>query len=183
MESKSVIENRSLFEKLKDFEARSIAHDVSSTSQRDGEGNWDGVVFRLGEHRLTIGITEVEEILTLPASTPVPGAHDWLIGMANVRGNLVTIVDLGWFLFGSRTPITTRTRLILTRLQGRYAGLIVDEVFGQRHFNRADLSPLDDQPDALEGLVQDEFPQGEDHWGRFQLRQLMTEPRFLDGSA
>lgn len=183
MESKPASEDHSLFEKLLDFEARSIAHDVSSSSQRDSETNWDGVVFRLGEHRLTIGITDVDEILPLPNATPVPGAQDWLLGMANVRGNLVTIVDLGWFLFGTRTPITMRTRLILTRLQGRYVGLIVDEVFGQRHFNRNDLTEIDAPPEALEGLVRDQFPQGEDRWGRFQIRQLMTEPRFLDGSA
>ncbi len=180
MESKS---GKSLFELLRDFEARSIAHDVSSSTQRDSESNWDGVVFRLGEHRLTIGITDVDEILPLPPSTPVPGSQEWLIGMANVRGNLVTIVDLGWFLFGSRTPITARTRLILTRLQGRYLGLIVDEVFGQRHFNRNDLTPEDEPAEALQGLVQDHFPQGEEIWGRFRINELMTESRFLDGSA
>ncbi len=183
MESKSATENRWLFEKLRDFEVRSMAHDVSTSSQRDSETNWDGVVFRLGEQRLTIGITDVDEILPLPNATPVPGSRDWLIGMANVRGNLVTIVDLGWFLFGSRTPITMRTRLILTRLQGRYVGLIVDEVFGQRHFNRNDLAPLDEPQESLQRLVEDQFPQGEDRWGRLQLRQLMTDPRFLDGSA
>lgn len=174
---------KSLFDLLHDFEQRSVAHDVSSSSQRDRETNWDGVVFRLGEHRLTIAITEVDEILPLPQATPVPGARDWLIGMANVRGNLVTIVDLGWFLFGSRTPITARTRLVLTRLQGRFLGMIVDEVFGQRHFNRQDLTADEQPPEALGGLVKDHFPQGEERWGLFRMNQLMTDPRFLDGSA
>lgn len=174
---------KSLFALLADFEARSIAHDVTTSTQRDSESNWDGVVFRLGEHRLTIGITDVDEILPLPTATPVPGSQDWLLGMANVRGNLVTIVDLGWFLFGSRTPITARTRLILTRLQGRYLGLIVDEVFGQRHFNRNDLTTDDDLIEALNGLVRDHFPQGEERWGRFRINELLTESSFLDGSA
>lgn len=174
---------KSLFELLGDFERRSIAHDASGSSQRDRDNTWDGVVFRLGSHRLTVGITEVDEILPLPQATPVPGSRDWLLGMANVRGNLVTIVDLGWFLYGSRTPITARTRLILTRLQGRYLGLIVDEVFGQRHFNIPEM--VEEKPDdeALEGLVDQVFPQGEERWGRFRVNQLMTDPAFLDGSA
>jgi twitching motility protein PilI len=174
---------QSLFELLADFERRAVAHDASGASQQDRENTWDGVVFRLGQHRLTVGITEVDEILPMPQATPVPGARDWLLGMANVRGNLVTVVDLGWFLYGSRTPITARTRVILTRLQGRYLGLIVDEVFGQRHFNVQDV--VDDSADdeALSGLVNQSFPQGEERWGRFRIDQLMTNPSFLDGSA
>ncbi len=174
---------KSLFGLLADFERRSMAHDASGSSQRDRDNTWDGVVFRLGPHRLTVGITEVDEILPLPQSTPVPGATDWLLGLANVRGNLVSIVDLGWFLFGSRTPITARTRLILTRLQGRYLGLIVDEVFGQRHFNINDVvdQPLDDE--SLTHRIERIFTQGEERWARFRMNQLLTDPKFLDGSA
>lgn len=174
---------KSLFGLLADFEQRSVEHDASTASQRDRENTWDGVIFRLGGHQLTAGITEVDEILPLPQATPVPGAKDWLLGMANVRGNLVTLVDLGWFLFGSRTPITARTRVILTRLQGRYLGLIVDEVYGQRHFNVNDV--VDEKPDdeAIAGLVEQYFAQGEDRWGRFRTHQLMTDPDFLDGAA
>lgn len=174
---------KTLFGLLADFERRSTAHDASGSSQRDRDNTWDGVVFRLGPHRLTVGITEVDEILPLPQSTPVPGAIDWLLGLANVRGNLVTIVDLGWFLFGSRTPITARTRLILTRLQGRYLGLIVDEVFGQRHFNVQDVleDTLDDE--SLSARIERIFIQGEERWARFRMNQLLTDPAFLDGSA
>lgn len=173
----------SLFELLGDFERRSVAREVSDASQRDGEATWDGVVFRLGAHQLTVGITEVEEILPMPQITPVPGSKEWLLGMANVRGNLVTVVDLGWYLTGTRTPITARTRLILTRLQGRHLGLIVDEVFGQRHFNLADAldEAIDDE--ALAGLVERYFPQGKERWGHFRIGDLMTRSAFLDGSA
>ena len=176
-------EASSLFVLLQDFEQRSVEHDVTGASQRDRDNNWDGVVFRLGEHRLTVSITDVDEILPLTGSTPVPGAREWLIGMANVRGNLVTIVDLGWFLFGSRTPVTARTRLMLTRMQGRYLGLIVDEVFGQRHFNRKDTSPEPDEARRLDGLVQHRFRQAEDFWGIFRLSDLMGNPEFLDAAA
>jgi len=174
---------KSLFELLADFERRSVAHDASGSSQRDRQNAWDGVVFRLGTHRLTVGITEVDEILPLPQATPVPGSRDWLLGMANVRGNLVTIVDLGWFLYGSRTPVTARTRLILTRLQGRYLGLIADEVFGQRHFSVEDVVEEKPEDEAIDALVDQAFVHGEERWSRFRVNRLMTDPVFLDGSA
>lgn len=175
--------DKSLFRVLGDFERRSVEHDASGASQQDRDNTWDGVVFRLGPHRLTVGITEVDEILPLPNATAVPGAREWLLGMANVRGNLVTIVDLGWFLFGSRTPITARTRLILTRLQGRFLGLIVDEVFGQRHFSLPDRISESIDDESLAGLVDEFFPQGDEKWGRFQMDRLMSSTQFLDGAA
>src|SRR6056297_3717276 len=174
--------DKSLFRVLGDFERRSIEHDASGASQQDRDNTWDGVVFRLGPHRLTGVITEVDEILPMPTATAVPGARDWLLGMANVRGNLVTIADLGWFLYGSRTPITARTRLILTRLQGRYLGLIVDEVFGQRHFSLPDRVDESIDDEALAGLVDESFPQGDEKWGRFKMDRLMSSSDFLDGA-
>lgn len=175
--------SRSLFELLVDYQQRSVQHDVSGASQRDHEHVWDGVVFRLGQHRLTLGITEIDEILPFPQATPVPGAKDWLLGMANVRGNLVTVVDPGWFLYGSRTPVTARTRLILTRLQGRHLGLMVDEVFGQRHFDTRDVVEQDFGEEALAELVTQVFRQGEECWGRFRMDRLTGDPGFLDGAA
>lgn len=172
-----------LFDRLADYEQRSIRHEAGAGGQREQHTNWDGVVFRLGDERLTVPIDAVEEILPFPQSTPVPGAKEWLLGLANVRGNLVTIVDLGWFLIGTRTPVTARTRLILTRLQGRHLGLVVDEVFGQRHFHTDDLEDLDDETDRLGGLVEQRFPQGERAWGVFRINDLMRQTEFLDGAA
>ncbi|GAB4168704.1 MAG: chemotaxis protein CheW [Wenzhouxiangellaceae bacterium] len=172
-----------LFGLLADYERRAMAHDVSDSSQRDRENTWDGVVFRLGPHRLTVGIDEVDEILPYPVSTPVPGAADWLIGLANVRGNLVTVVDLGWFLYGSRTPVTARTRLILTRLQGRHLGLIVDEVYGQRHFSRDATAETTIDDESLQGRLGETFVHGDEQWTRLKLDALLRDPEFLDGSA
>ena len=49
------------------------------------------------------GFDEVVEILPMPQVTPVPGAQPWLLGVANIRGNLLPIVDLKQFLEGERT--------------------------------------------------------------------------------
>lgn len=171
-----------LFKLLLDYEQRSIRHDAGGVSQRDRPSKWDGVVFRLADYQLTCAIDAVDEILPFSLPTPVPGAKEWLLGLANVRGNLVTIVDLGWFLFGTRTPVTTRTRLILTRLQGRFVGLMVDEVYGQRHFHTKDLRPHNGEDD-LDGLVQGHFPQGENRWGILRLEELMQRGSFIDGAG
>jgi twitching motility protein PilI len=172
-----------LFKLLGDYEQRSLGHDVGDAGRQQQISNWDGVVFRLGEHRLTCRIDQVEEIIAFPPCYPVPGTKEWLLGLANVRGNLAPVSDLGWFLFGSRTPVTARTRLILTKLQGRLAGLVVDEVFGQRHFHTDDLEDDPHWKDTvLNGLVHQNFPSAEQNWGVFRIDELQRRMDFMNGS-
>lgn len=172
-----------LFARLADYERRSLDHDVGEAARQQQISNWDGVVFRLGDYYLTCRIDQVEEIIAFPPFTPIPGAKDWLLGLANVRGNLAPMSDLGWFLFGSRTPVTNRTRLIISRMQGRLAGLVVDEVFGQRHFHTDDLKDEADWNDTpLSGLVQQQFETSERKWGVLRVDELQRNQAFINGA-
>lgn len=171
-----------LLDRLLDYEKRSLEHEVGEAS-RQQVSNWDGVVFRLGDYYLTCRIDQVEEIIAFPAYTPIPGAKEWLLGIANVRGNLAPVSDLGWYLFGSRTPVTARTRLVMSRIQNRLAGLVVDEVFGQRHFHTDDLSEQAEWKDTpLAELVTHQFETSERIWGVLDLDKLRQDPEFMDGA-
>ena len=173
----------SLFARLAEYERRSLDHDVGEAARQQQISNWDGVVFRLGDYYLTCRINQIDEIIAFPSYTLIPGAKEWLLGLANVRGNLAPVSDLGWFLFGSRTPVTNRTRLIITRIQGRLAGLVVDEVFGQRHFHTDDLKSATEWDDtALAGLVAQQFETSERKWGVLRLDELQANQEFINGA-
>lgn len=179
----STMAGAGLLARLADYERRSLAHDAGDAAKRQQISNWDGLVFRLGEHYLTCQIDRIEEIIAFPTTFPVPCAKDWLLGMANIRGNLAAVSDLGWYLYGTRTPITTRTRLILAKIQGALAGLVVDEVFGQRHFHTDDLKSSSDWEDSpLEDLVNQEFSTSERSWGVFRIDSLTERSDFMDGA-
>src|SRR5581483_4275050 len=60
--------------------------------------SWTGLGFRLGEHWLVAPREDVREVITLPKVTRVPGAKPWLLGVANVRGNLLPVTDLAQML-------------------------------------------------------------------------------------
>ena len=122
------------FLKLLEYEQRSLAYEPQEGAGNLRSGEWIGVVFRIGEIRLTCSIDHMHEFLPVPHYTPVPGAKPWILGLASVRGDLLTVVDLAWFLTGERTLTTIRTRLLAANLRGQPVGLMVDEVFGQRHF-------------------------------------------------
>lgn len=170
-----------LFQKLQDFERRSALHEADPGKRAHG-ATWAGVVFRIGDARLTVGIDRIGEILHFPAYTPVPGARPWLIGLANVRGNLMTLVDLSWFLSGVRSPITMRTRLLSAMLQNRPVGILVDEVFGQRHFFPGDAKSNDEDDTPLSEYVDRRYELNQNEWGVLNLDRLFSDPRFLNAA-
>ncbi len=104
---------RGPFEILADYEQRSLAHVAGLPEQLDAPGLWRGVGFRIGGKRLAAGFDEVVEILPMPQVTPVPGAQPWMLGVANIRGNLLPIVDLKQFLEGERTVIHEGQRVLI----------------------------------------------------------------------
>ena len=176
--------NNTAFAKLLEYEKRSKTF---SPGKKDGESRareWSGVTFGLGDSRLACNIERIHEILPVPQSTPVPGAKPWIVGLANVRGSLLTIVDLGWFLSGERSPLTQRSRLLATSLHKAPLGLLIDEVFGQRHFLDSDAVPAE-LPDKslLQKVVKTQHGFGAEIWQELNLDQLFNMVEFLNGAS
>lgn len=195
---------QSVFDRLLAFEQQCLEH--RPQAQAGGEGDyWDGVVYRLNEYHLTSSIREIEEIISPGDIIPVPGSKPWLLGLANVRGNLTTIVDLGGYLFGQRSPMHSSSRLLLTSLQNRPMALLVDEVFGQRHFSENQSTTLTEQDSSavaeqsdeeqsreqrltegwveIADFIEREFHLENRHWGVFSIGRLCKLEAFLDGAA
>ena len=78
------------FEKLLDYEQRSLAFEPGQTKGQLHGGEWVGVIFRIGNERLACSVEQVHEFLPIPAFTPVPGTKPWILGLANVHGDLLT---------------------------------------------------------------------------------------------
>lgn len=173
----------SLYDRLADYEQRSLAHDAGGLAHQKNTSNWSVVGFRIRDQLLACRTDPIEEIISPPPHTPIPGTRDWLLGIANVRGNLAAVSDLGWYLFGEPTTTTARSRLILTRFQSRLAGLLVDEVMGQRHFHADDLH--DDEHwinTPLSGLVDHSFPVSDAVWGILDIERLEKRADFINGA-
>jgi twitching motility protein PilI len=172
------------FDKLQDYEQRSLAFEPGRIDGRQNTGEWAGLIFRIGNVRLACNTNKVHEFLPVPAFTPVPGTKPWILGLANIRGDLLTIIDLPWFLDGKRSEVTMRTRLLVATLRGRPVGLLVDEVFGQRHFvddegNRSELP----RRSPFRQYVHKQYRSGKDIWQELDLDTLFSTSEFLNGAA
>ena len=83
------------FDLLVALEKRARAAIASRADQEEQGEEWIGVGFKLGEEGFVSARSDVREVLAVPESmTRVPGAKPWLRGIANVRGQLITVIDL-----------------------------------------------------------------------------------------
>jgi len=178
------IATHTAFTKLLEYEQRATAFRPGGREGRGPADEWNGVVFSLGGFRMTCRIDRIGEILQCPPSTPVPGAKPWIIGLANVRGELLTVVDLAWYLGGKPATPGSGNRLLSASLNKAPIGLLVDEVFGQRHFLDSDATPAQlDEHSPLSGVVARQHALGTETWFELDLDRLFTSPEFLHGAA
>jgi len=175
--------NKSAFAKLLEYEKRSESFAPGTDSGSGPAREWSGVTFGLGDSQLACNIDRIHEILPLPQSTPVPGAKPWILGLANVRGSLLTIVDLNWFLTGVRSPITQSSRLLAASLHKAPVGLLIDEIYGQRHFLDSDAVRAElPEESALKRVVRKQHVFGTETWQELDLDQLFNMTEFLNGA-
>lgn len=167
------------FDVLQDFEKRCKSNAERLPAAGDVEDKWVGVGFRLGEDKLIASMNEVEEILDVPEFTGVPGVKSWVVGVANVRGSLLPIMDLKGYALGLDMQHRKRGRLIVINYQGFSTGLLVDEVYGMRHFFIEDQS--DEVPvvnDGISSYVNKMFSKEKENWPVFSFASLSKEEDF-----
>ncbi len=167
------------FELLRAMERHGLRLAAGSLGHEEAE--WSGLGFRMGDERFVCPRDDVREVLVYPeAITRIPGARDWLTGLANVRGQLLPIVDLRAFLGGGPTRPGRSTRVIVVNHRDVPAGLVVDELLGFRRF--ADDLRRDALPPAVAGC--ERYLNGAFHhdgrdWLIFSLLRLVESPQFL----
>jgi twitching motility protein PilI len=121
----------------------------------------------IGGVRYLLDLVEAGEIVPLPPLAAVPLTQPWYLGLANVRGNLLGVVDLARYL-DPQAPPTASTRLVtFASGLGFPCALLVAKVVGLRH--AADMTPLDARLRDADGQ----------EWTPLSLAALAREDRFL----
>lgn len=147
--------------------------------QIEATPKWRGIGIRIDNQNFVIAIQEVSEIVPGGRLTPVPLAQHWVLGIANVRGVLVTVIDLLQFLGKAPVEYDEHTRILVIKEKGIQTGILVQEILGLRQFDEdqdtLEFSSLDES--ALP-YVQRAFVQNTDLWGVFEISRLTLDQRF-----
>ena len=178
-------ERNFIFTTLLDYDRRSINHIATAPEVSEEQGHWRAVAYRIGNNLLVSSFDQVIEITGIPAMTQIPRAEPWLLGVANSRGNLLPIVDFKLFILGERTLIQDGQRMLVVQQSGGMVAVVVDELFGQRFFNDAQL--VDEASSFNEGrlghFVSKTYSAFGKTWGVFDMDLLTRTPEFRHAAA
>ena len=169
-----------LFRVLRDIERRAKEHEHCIPDAVATQVNWQGVAFTLGGVRVLSMMDEIRELMPCPDSiTTAPGSKDWMMGLANVRGELLPIVDLQHFIGAAPVVPSDRSRLLVIRHLGMSTGLLVGSVQGMRHFSVDKRIPGAIFEGVLGKYVYDVFGLEDGVWPVFSMAALVSDKRFM----
>lgn len=86
------------------------------------------VTFRLAEEIYGINVMQVQEVLRMTEIAPVPGAPSSVLGIINLRGNVVTVLDTRELFGLMREELTDQARIMIVECNKIIVGLLVDSV-------------------------------------------------------
>jgi purine-binding chemotaxis protein CheW len=116
------------------------------------------IAFQVGDHRFAVEVKDIQEIVSLSQIVRVPCVPDFIAGITNVRGNIVTLVDVRR-LFGDKSEgIVDLKRAILIANGESRLGLLSEEILGTMQFRRDSLQKMPHNRDAdrfVRGLTDD----------------------------
>ncbi|NOX18822.1 MAG: purine-binding chemotaxis protein CheW [Chlorobi bacterium] len=110
------------------------------------------VSFKLGKEEFGVDILKVQEINRMLEITEMPNAPEFVEGIVNLRGRIITVVDLKKRLRLPIKPHDNTTRIIVVELHGKTVGFIVDEV---SEVLRIESSITEPPPEMVAGIDAD----------------------------
>ncbi len=188
-ESQNPLALRSLrgrpFDLLLEMERRGRAAAAEQGRDVGVDREWVGVALRMSGEIFLVAREETREVMGVPSAiTRVPGARSWVKGLANVRGQLLPILDLRQYLGSGVTQSGRNTRVLVVNHREVPAGLMVDEVLGFRRFADKEFS-ADVPPTVVrvDRYLAGAFRRNNEVWPVLSLRTLVESPSFLQAAS
>lgn len=173
-------EQLSPFDLLRELENNFQQRAAGLPQQRAVTKPWTGIGFRIGDINLVAAVDDVREILYYPRLALVPGAKGWVRGVANIRGTLMPIIDLKHYLGQAPVDINARSRVLIIHYDELWAGLLVDDVAGLKHFQQDHSRPIAEEThSALKSYLTGAYQHQDTGWYVFSFKELAETPEFV----
>jgi len=169
---------------LRDMERRARGESAISADARTSGDVWRGIGFSVGSRRLVTSMADISEVMHCPKLARVPGAKLWLMGIANLRGALLPVVNLHGFLLGQPAALDRDSRVLVIEQDDILSGLAVEEVSGVKHFlEEQRQSDAAASEDWLSPYVTGGFRVNSETWEVFDVHALIAAPAFMQVAA
>jgi len=115
------------------------------------------VTFLLGKVVYALEAKEIREVVPLPEMTPIANAPVWVSGIFNLRGQIVTAIDLRLRLGLEPRPWDLKNVILVTPHEGKLYGFIVDQALTLMNLPDSEISPSPNhaelQPPTSENFI------------------------------
>lgn len=173
------------FELLKTLSKRVEDNALPVPERSNRDDSWQAVAFQLEDAVMLINMGDVSEVSPQPPVTRLPGVQRWVRGIANVRGEVLTVVDLHelFELSGSRNP--TFNRVIAIERGETRLGVIVDRIIGMRQIATQQVrpEPSEECPESMKPCVSGAVLIDDNWIDIFDPEKLITNEKFLNVST
>jgi purine-binding chemotaxis protein CheW len=110
---------------------------ASANDPNDEVLQW--VTYRLDEETYGINVMQVQEVLRYTEIAPVPGAPSYVMGIINLRGNVVTVIDTRARFGLPPSEITDSSRIVIIESDQHVVGILVDSVAEVVYLRSSDI--------------------------------------------
>ncbi len=163
--------------RLREFQAQLVERMQAARSGTSPYANQLGV--QVGQRSCLLNLQEAGEIISVGAITPVPLTHDWFLGLTNVRGSLVSVIDLARFQGQAPTAIDRESRIVVFAPGLSFnSAILVSRVLGLR--NLGEMRPYEEGGEAAAPWSARQHLDRESQvWTELDLSLIVQDAQFL----
>lgn len=163
--------------RLREFQAQLVERMQTARSGEDTRINQLGVL--IGGSRCLLNLQTAGEIVSVGTITEVPLTQPWFLGLTNIRGNLISVIDFAQFQGHVPTPIDKDSRIIAFAPSLAFnSSLLVSRVLGLH--NVAEMEAQSDVQDELTPWASKRYLDRESQvWTELDLSLVIQNPQFL----
>ena len=166
---------------LSEIQAATFKNAAQLPLKESAQPEWQGIGYQIGGTRLVSPMGEVGEILKLPKITPLPGVKTWILGIANVRGRLMPIIDLHEYLNMTPTLPMAQWRVLIVEDEDLAAGLVVEQSLGIQHFLEGSFEEASGEGlDTLQPYIRGAFRHAGRVFFEMELKSVLREEKFFE---
>jgi len=140
-----------------------------------------GVLIKVEDYDVIIPMEEVSEIIIFEDISSIPKTKRWMLGLSNVRGNLIPVMDFMSYIKNTAVKLIRHTaRIAVVKHNNLTVGIVVNGVSGMKKINREDISTLsEDIPSTIKPYSIGECVINNQRYFMMSLKRILEDQAFL----
>ena len=114
---------------------------ITTESENQGDPMLQWVTFQLDEEIYGVNVMQVQEVLRVTEIAPVPGAPSYVLGIINLRGNVVTVLDTRARFGLPQQDVGDSSRILIIESADQVVGILVDSISEVVYLRESEIEP------------------------------------------